>query len=105
MKEKFVIVELDFPVQLADRLLDKVTLRRPTMKDLRTHPIKGQEDVAGEMRHFGALTGLKLDELDMLDIADYQKLQEAYISFRTPTGSGGYQDGDAESGPADPLGA
>lgn len=105
MKDRTVVVELDFPIQLADRLLDKISLRRPTMKDLRINPIKGQDDVAGEMRHFGALTGLKLEELDMLDIADYQKLQEAYISFRTPTGTGRDQDGNAESGQADPLGA
>lgn len=105
MSNKIVNVDLDFPVQLADRLLDKITLRRPTMKDLRVHPIKGQDDVAGEMRHFCALTGLKLDELDQLDVSDYQKLQETYVSFRTPTGSGGNQDGDAEPGSPDTLGA
>ena len=102
MSNKIVNVDLDFPVQLADRLLDKITLRRPTMKDLRVHPIKGQDDVAGEMRHFCALTGLKLDEPDQLDVCAYHQPQAPYATLRPHTGSGGTPDWDSEPGPPNP---
>jgi len=84
-KERSKTIDLDFPVQLADRLLEKIAMRRPTMKELRTYRIKGSEDVDGEFALFCALTGLREEEMDGVDAADYARLQDVYVSFRTPT--------------------
>ena len=83
-KERSKTITLDFPIQLADRLLEETTMRRPTMKDLRLNRIKGPEDVEGEFKLFCALTGLRAEEMDGMDAADYARLQDAYVSFRTP---------------------
>lgn len=82
---KTATIKLEFPIQLADRTLEEVTLRRPTMLDLRKHPVSGPGDIEGEMKQIGALCGLRLEEMDMMDSADYGRLQDAYIRFRTTT--------------------
>jgi hypothetical protein len=56
-------ITLDYPVQLADKLLTEVTMRRPTMKDLRLNPVKGESDLAGEMKLLGSLCGLRMEEI------------------------------------------
>lgn len=79
---------LEYPVQLADRLLEEVTIKRPTMGILKKHQIKDAADVDGEMRQFCVLTGLRMEELEGLDAADYAHLQEIYVRFRTPSNAG-----------------
>jgi hypothetical protein len=76
---------LEFPIQLADRLLTEVTMRRPTMKDLRNHRIKGPDDTEGEFRQFAALCGLRPEEMEGMDAADYARFQNLYVRFRTPS--------------------
>jgi hypothetical protein len=78
-------IVLDFPIQLADRLVTEVTMRRPTMKDLREYPVRGSEDTEGEFKQFAALTGLRPEELEGMDAADYARLQDLYVRFRTPS--------------------
>lgn len=82
MREKEKTIELEFPVQLPDMLLTAVTIRRPTMKEIKNNPVKDDSDVAGEMRLMSVLTGQKIEALEMFDPDDYAVLQEAYISFR-----------------------
>jgi hypothetical protein len=77
-------ITLEYPIQLADRLLDEVTMRRPTMKDVRDLRVKGPEDVAGEMKLIAAVCGLRMEELEKMDAADYSRLQNLYVRFRTP---------------------
>ena len=77
-------IKLEFPIQLADRLLEEVTMRRPAMVDLRKNPVKGPGDIEGEMKQMGALCGLRLEEMDLMDAADYGRLQDVYVRFRTP---------------------
>lgn len=81
-KEKNVTIALDWPVQLADRKLDSVTMRRPTMGDLIDHPVRDGSDFIGEIRLFATLCGLHEDDLRMMDSEDYLKLQLQYASFR-----------------------
>lgn len=78
-------VPLDYPIQLADRKLAEVTMRRPTMRDIREHPVLGPHDVAGEMGLFAALTNTRVEEIEGMDSADYARLQDLYTRFRTPT--------------------
>lgn len=103
LKPREETIVLDYPVQLADRLLEEVVMRRPTMGVLRKHRIKGEQDVDGEMKLFGTLTGLRMEELEGMDAADYARLQDTYIRFRTPTERGNDSAGGFESGPDDSL--
>jgi hypothetical protein len=76
-------ITLEYPIQLADRLVTEVTIRRQTMKDLRLNPVKGSEDLTGEMKLIGVLCGLRLEEIDGMDAADYGRLIDAFQRFRS----------------------
>ncbi|UQZ90697.1 hypothetical protein C4J81_16400 [Deltaproteobacteria bacterium Smac51] len=84
-REKTKTIDLEFPIQLADRLLEQVIMTRPTMGQLKKNRPKGQEDLESEMRLFCSLTRLKMEEIEMLDYDDYTRLQDAYTSFRRST--------------------
>ena len=77
-----VEITLDFPVQLADRKLEKVVMRRPRLSDLLAAPIRDLNDLDGEMRLYARLCNLVPDEIQELDMADYGKIQEQYLLFR-----------------------
>lgn len=81
-KERSVTIPLDYPLQLADRRLDGITMRRPTMGDLIDNPVRDGSDFIGEIRLFATLCGLHEDDLRMMDSEDYLKLQLQYASFR-----------------------
>jgi hypothetical protein len=85
MENRSETIKLRFPVQLADRLLEEVTIRRPTMGDIRKHPIKSDTDIDGEMRQLCALCDLRLEEMERVDSADYARLQGIYVRFRSTT--------------------
>lgn len=76
------VVPLNYPVQLADRRLDEVTMRRPNMGDLLDHEPKTPDDVASELALIGILCGLKPSEMRLLDATDYARLQDQYVRFR-----------------------
>ncbi len=69
-KEKNVTIALDWPVQLADRKLDSVTMHRPTMGELIDNPVRDGVDYLGEARLFAVLCGLHEDDLRMMDAED-----------------------------------
>jgi len=96
-------ITLHFPVRLADRNLTEVTMRRPTMGDLRRNPVNGPQDLAGEMKLLGVLCGLRLEEIEQMDMADYARLTAAFERFRTAPGSGSDPARDAMPRPADAL--
>ena len=73
---------LGFPIQLADRVLGEVTMRRPTMGDLLDHEPKSPDDVASELHMLGTLCNLKKEEMRQLDATDYTRLQDQYLRFR-----------------------
>ena len=77
-----VEISLDFPVQLPDRILDRVVMRRPKLSDLLAAPIRDTSDLDGEMRLYARLCDLVPDELQELDMADYEKIQKQYLIFR-----------------------
>ncbi len=76
------VVALNYPVQLADRQLTEVTMRRPNMGDLLDHEPKAPDDVASELELIGILCGLKPSEMRLLDATDYARLQDQYVRFR-----------------------
>jgi len=105
METRSETLTLDYPVQLADRLLTEVTIRRPMMRDLRKYPIRGEQDIEGELQQFAALCNLRMEEIEQLDTADYARLQEIYLRFRTPAKQRADTGSGAEPMPADSVGA
>lgn len=81
-KRDKVEIILDFPVQLADRKLDKVTMRRPVMGDILKRNFTGEIDLAASVALIGDLCGLVPDEMEMVDASDFEKLQDQLLSFR-----------------------
>lgn len=80
--EKTVSIKLRHPVQLADRLMDKVVMRRPTVGDIIDHPIRDGSDLAGESALYAHLCGLNHEDFRALDAEDYQEIQRNYLLFR-----------------------
>lgn len=80
-KRKEVEIELDFPVQLGDRLLDKVTMRRPKMKDMLKFDIDNVS-IEESMKLVAGLCGLVPAEMEEMDSSDFDKLQKQLLLFR-----------------------
>lgn len=83
---KNAVITLNYPVQLADKTLDQVTMRRPSMGDLLDHEPKGSDDVITELTLIGLLCELKQEEMRRLDSTDYARLQDQYVRFRAVPG-------------------
>ncbi len=88
-QENTVTIRLEYPVQLADRRLTEITMRRMLVRDMLQCPIKSMQDVEGELNLVARLCGLVPDELYTLDMADYARLQDTLISFRGSGNSAG----------------
>lgn len=85
-----VTIPLKFPVRLADRRLTEVTVRRPVMRDLLRHPLGRESGTAEDMDFMGALTGLVREELEQLDVVDYEALQWQVLRFRGAADADGH---------------
>lgn len=75
-------IKLDYPVQLADRLLTEVIMRRPNVGDLLDHPVRRDSSLADEVRMICSLTGLVEEDMRLIDASDYDKLQDQLALFR-----------------------
>lgn len=69
-------------MQLADKLLTSVTMRRPTVGDLMDCPVSNENDTSSEVRLLSRLCGLNVEDMRLLDLADYMKLTRQFLSFR-----------------------
>lgn len=76
------IIKLDYPVQLPDRTLFEVNMRRMVVQDMLQCPISGPQDMEGEVALLARLCDLVPEELNFMDMADYGKLQDALVNFR-----------------------
>lgn len=81
-KAKTATIKLQYPVQLPDRLMTDVTMRRPTVGDLIKNPIVDNADLQGEFSLLCNLCGLNPDDAEHLDAFDYDALREQYVFFR-----------------------
>lgn len=84
-KAKTATIKLEYPVQLPDRLMTDVTMRRPTVGDLVTYPIIDNADLQGEFSLLCHLCGLSPEDAAQLDAADYDTLRNKYVFFRSGT--------------------
>ncbi|MEO1766793.1 phage tail assembly protein [Thiobacter aerophilum] len=72
-------VKLKHPVKLATgQLLEKITLRRATRGDIKRAQKAASDPVDQEDFLLAALTGLTIEDLDALDIADSRVLSDAF---------------------------
>lgn len=84
-KERSATIVLDYPVQLADRLLTEVTMRRPTLhEEIKYSPTSTDIMKAAEQeaQYFARLCGLSREEMGQMDLGDYDKVQAQYLFFR-----------------------
>lgn len=79
---KEVEIRLDYPVQLADRLLDAVVIRRPVMRDMVNHQIGADMTMRDSVNLLADLCGLLPEDLEMMDTCDFEKLQNQLLRFR-----------------------
>lgn len=75
-------IALEYPVQLPDKVLTEINMRRMTVKDMLQYPIKNANDVDGEIKLIAALCELNPEDIMQLDIADYERLQATLLRFR-----------------------
>lgn len=76
------IVPLAYPVEAEGVRLERLTLRRPKVRDLlAASKSAGSDEVLRELRLFANLCEVAHDVIESLDMADYSKLQEAYAGF------------------------
>ena len=79
------IIKLDYPINIVtsagQQQLTELSVRRVTVGDLR-FGAHLKTDAEQELAMMSRITGLIPDDLDLLDLADYQKLQ---LFFRQTT--------------------
>lgn len=71
-------ITLKFPIESGDRRIETLTLRRGTRADMKAAAKFSKEDAEQEDFLFARLTGLTLEDVDALDLADSRALQEAF---------------------------
>lgn len=81
-KEKIVAIPLDYPVQLADRELENVTMRRPSVGDLMDFPVNAATGLKEELGLVAHLCDLHVEDLRLMDSEDYGRLQKQLLRFR-----------------------
>ena len=73
---------LKYPVQLASgKALDRLTLRRAKVADLREASRGGASQEDQEVALLARLSGLLPEDVLELDLADYKALQDAFRSM------------------------
>lgn len=82
------VVTLREPIESGGQRVERVTMRRPLVRDLRAaQRAAGGRDAAGadvEFRLFANLCEMAPETLDAMAVADYLRLQEAYAGFLSP---------------------
>ena len=74
-------IALQYPITADGALIERITMRRPRVRDrLIAEQAKGSE-VEKEIRLIANLCELPPSYIELLDMADYVKLQECLASF------------------------
>jgi hypothetical protein len=76
-----VTIDLIYPT---DKGLEKITLRRPKVRDMIASDKSKGSDADKEVALFANLAEITPDEIESLDMADYKQLQDAYKDFLSP---------------------
>jgi hypothetical protein len=71
-------VILKYPFTAGGKKIEKLSLRRPTVKDLRTMGRFGDSDEDKEIGLIASLAGMIPEDMDVMDVADYKALQDSF---------------------------
>lgn len=82
MSGKTEKITLKYAVQLADRMLTEVTMRRPTVGDMLDFPLTATSGLGEECALIGHLCDLLPEDMRELDAEDYTALQNQLLRFR-----------------------
>ncbi len=74
-------VDLEYPITVDGTKIAAITLRRPTVDDMRAAKKSADFDEDMELTLFANLAGLTPDDIGKLDYSDYSALQEKLKSF------------------------
>lgn len=66
----------------AGQQITTLTVRRPTRKDLKLAQKSGKDEIEVEDMLFSRLTGLPIEDLDMLDVEDNRQLSDCFRKMR-----------------------
>lgn len=66
----------------AGEQISTLTVRRPTRKDLKQAQKSSKDEVEMEDLLFSRLTGLAIEDLDMLDVEDNRQLVDCFRKMR-----------------------
>jgi hypothetical protein len=69
---------LKHPFTVAGKKVEKLELRRPTVKDLRTMGRFGNSEEDKEIGLIATLCNLVPEDLDTMDLADYKAIQDSF---------------------------
>ena len=80
-------ITLKHPVtNAAGQKITALTVRRPTRKDLKLSQKSSKDEVEMEDLLFSRLTGLPIEDLDMLDVEDNRQLVDCFRKMRGDDG-------------------
>ena len=80
LTDEGVTVTLRYPTELNSVKTDKITLRAPTVRDVRTaQATSGNDAEQREMQLFASLAEVSVKDLECLKLLDYQRVQEGYF--------------------------
>lgn len=76
-----ITVALKYPVKAKGLEVNKITLRRPKVKDTRILEGSGDGDLDASNKFMAQLSGLPPEVFDELDLADMKALQKVVEAF------------------------
>ena len=80
------VVQLTWPVAWDGSTVDRLTMRRPTVRDLLS--VEGiPSEQRREVQLYAVLCSVNPECLEQLDLADYRQLQEVFSAFLPRTSS------------------
>lgn len=74
-------IELQYPVTVDGQIINAINLRRPTVRDRLVSERSSGSDAEKEVRLVANLCEMAPDHIELLDMADYVKLQECLAGF------------------------
>jgi hypothetical protein len=81
-------IKLEYPITVNGTQIQTVTLRRPTVRDIKAAARQGAgSDEETETTLISNLSGLAPTDIDQIDFADYLAIQEVLKGFRERSNS------------------
>ncbi len=75
-------IKLQFPIKVDGATINEISLRRPTVKDMRVARVTGgKDDAAQEINLIANLAQITPDAVESLDMADFVNVQKSLAGF------------------------